>query len=375
MEMDTIFRIYSMTKPVTGVAMMILHEQGLWDLDDPVSQHIPEFEGLQVAVEDGNGEIRQVPQDHPMTMRELMTHTGGLTYGYFSQSAVDTMYLEANVLDRDSTLQAMIDKLADIPLRWQPGSLWHYSVSVDVQGYIVEKLSAQTLPQFFEERIFDPLGMEDSGFYLPAAKADRLAPTVYDDGPDGKLIPSGSLVGDYSAPPRLPSGGGGMVSTVSDYMRFAQMLLNRGEIDGARIMSTDSVDMMRANHAATTTTPPNEAVQLPPGTGLWHERGGHIGSGHCRQSHGYGILLVGWRCGDLVLDRPRKRSHIYRHGPARLFRYRQLRSANTGMDVSGVGRSLTPHPSHLPAHSGDFRSTVSLSANDTYRRCRHVSST
>ena len=268
MDGDTIFRIYSMTKPITGVAMMILHEQGFWDLEDPVAQHIPEFEGLQVAVEDGNGEIRQVPQDHPMTMRELMTHTGGLTYGFFSQSAVDKMYLQVNVLDRDSTLQTMIDKLADIPLRQQPGSQWLYSVSVDVQGYIVEKLSGQTLPEFFEERIFDPLGMVDSGFYVSAEKANRLAPMVYDYGPDGELIPSVSLVGDYSTPPGLPSGGAGMVSTASDYMRFAQMLLNRGELDGVRIMSTQTVDMMRASHAATTATGPGEAVQLPPGTGF-----------------------------------------------------------------------------------------------------------
>ena len=274
MMSDTIFRIYSMTKPITGAAMMILHEQGLWDLDDPVSQFIPEFEGLQVAVEDDDGQIRRVPQDHPMTMRELMTHTGGLTYGLFSQSGVDLLYLRANVLDPNSSLQAMIDKLADIPLRQQPGSLWHYSVSVDVQGYIVEKLSEQTLPGFFEQHIFEPLGMEDTGFYVPADKADRLAIAVYDHGPDGELIrgaeiaPGASLEGDYSAPPGLPSGGGGLVSTASDYMRFAQMLLNGGELDGVRLLSPETVELMRSNHASTTATEAGAVVPLPPGTGF-----------------------------------------------------------------------------------------------------------
>ena len=267
-ELNTIFRIYSMTKPITGVAMMILHEQGLWDWEDQVSQHIPEFEALQVAVEDENGEIRLVPQDHPMTMLELMTHTGGLTYGFFSQSAVDAMYVESNVLDRNSSLQEMVDKLAVIPLRQQPGSLWHYSVSVDVQGYIVEKLSGLTLPEFFEERIFQPLGMPDTGFYVPGEKADRFAPEVYDYGPAGELIPIVGLTGDYSAPPGLPSGGGGLVSTASDYMRFSQMLLNGGELDGVRIISPETVDLMRSSHASTTQTASTSTVRLAPGEGF-----------------------------------------------------------------------------------------------------------
>ena len=175
MESDTIFWIYSMTNPVAGVAMMILHEEGLWDLDGPVSRHVPEFEGLQVGVEDDDGEVRLVELDHPMTMRELMTHTGDPTNGLFSQSLVDTMCLRANVLDTNSSLQAMIGKLSDIPLWQQSGSLWHYSVSFDVQGYIVEKLSGQTLPEFFEEHIFRPLGLEDTGFGLNVAVTDDPA--------------------------------------------------------------------------------------------------------------------------------------------------------------------------------------------------------
>ncbi len=266
MESDTIFRIYSMTKPITGVAMMILYERGLWGLEDPVSKYVPEFDGLEVAMEGENGEIQRVPTDHPMTMRELMTHTGGLTYGSFSQSAVDTMYQQANVVDRNSSLRAMIEKLAGIPLRQQPGSLWHYSVSVDVQGYIVEKLSGQTLPEYFAEHIFEPLGMEDTGFYVPTDKADRLARKVYDYGPAGELARGASLERNYSAPPGLPSGGGGLVSTASDYMRFAQMLLNGGELNGVRILSTETVELVRTDHAPTTRA--SGAVQLPPGTGF-----------------------------------------------------------------------------------------------------------
>jgi CubicO group peptidase (beta-lactamase class C family) len=266
MQEDTIFRIYSMTKPVTGVAMMILYEQGLWGLDDPVSKFVPQFAGLEVGVEGENGELSRVPADHPMTMRELMTHTGGLSYGFFSESAVDTMYVQANVVDVGTSLATMIDKLARIPLRQQPGSLWHYSVSVDVQGYIVEQLSGQTLPEFMAEHIFEPLGMADTGFYVPAEKAGRLAKQVYDYGPNGELLPYAALLGDYSSPPGLPSGGGGLVSTASDYMRFAQMLLNGGELDGQRILKPETVAFMRQNHAPTTQA--DSAVQLGPGMGF-----------------------------------------------------------------------------------------------------------
>jgi CubicO group peptidase (beta-lactamase class C family) len=266
MEPDTIFRIYSMTKPVTGVAMMILYEEGLWSLDDPVSKFVPEFADLDVATETENGGMTRVPADHPMTMRELMTHTGGLTYGRFSESAVDTMYLQANVLDLDSSLQTMIDKLARIPLRQQPGSLWHYSVSVDVQGHIVEKLSGQALPEFFDEHIFEPLGMVDTGFHVPADKAGRLAAAVYEYGPNGELVPSPGLIGDYRTPPGLPAGGGGLVSTASDYMRFARMLVDGGELDGVRILSPESVEFMHTNHAPTTQAEGN--IQLGPGMGF-----------------------------------------------------------------------------------------------------------
>ncbi|MGB4248126.1 MAG: serine hydrolase domain-containing protein [Pseudohongiellaceae bacterium] len=241
---DTIFRIFSMTKPVTGVALMILLEEGKFSLDDPVEKFIPEFTNLKVAKEDGpNGiPITEEPH-HKMTMRELMSHTGGLTYGAFSRSQVDTMYGQANVLDGNGTLKDMIDKLAQIPLRQQPGTLWHYSVSVDVQGYVVEVLSGQSFDDFLQERIFAPLGMVDTRFYVGQEKADRFS-REYTSGPNGLSSPENEA---FIEPTPFLSGGGGLTSTASDYMKFAQMLGNGGELNGVRIISQESVDQMRAN--------------------------------------------------------------------------------------------------------------------------------
>ncbi|MCP5330605.1 MAG: beta-lactamase family protein [Pseudomonadales bacterium] len=248
MEQDTIFRIFSMTKPITGVAMMMLHEEGKFALDDPVSKYIPEFADLVVAKDDApNGiPMAELPA-HPMNMRELMSHTGGLTYGAFSRSRVDTLYTQTNVLDRQSTLQDMIDKLANIPLRQQPGSLWHYSVSVDVQGYLVEKLSGKSFDVFLQERLFAPLGMEDTRFHVGRDKAARLS-REYTSGPDGLSSPEN---GEFIDPVPFLSGGGGLTSTAQDYLRFAQMLANGGELDGVRILSPASVDLMRSNQLPT----------------------------------------------------------------------------------------------------------------------------
>ena len=249
MENDDLFRIYSMTKPITGVALMILYEEGKFKLSDPVPMHIPEFTDLQVyAGMADDGTMLTEPADHPMTMRELMSHTGGLTYGLFSQSPVDDLYNEAAVLDPASNLQDMIDKLAKIPLRQQPGSLWHYSVSVDVQGYLVEKLSGQRFSDFLEERIFEPLGMVDTDFFVPAEKADRLA-EVYAYGPDGSLFASEGFTGgpSYLVEHEFEGGGGGLVGSAMDYIRFSQMLLNGGELDGVRILAPLTVELMHRN--------------------------------------------------------------------------------------------------------------------------------
>jgi len=244
---DTIFRIFSMTKPVTGVALMMLHEEGKFSLDDAVSRHIPQLANLEVAIEDGPGGFPVTePADHEMTIRELMSHTGGLTYGMFSRSQVDSQYVSANILDDTGTLEDMITKLSRIPLRQQPGSLWHYSVSADVQGYLVEVLSGQTFEQFLQERLFTPLGMTDTGFSVPDDRRDRFS-KVYQSGQGGLTAPADNLGGDYGHPASFFGGGGGLVSTIGDYMKFTQMLANGGELNGVRILSPESVTMMRTN--------------------------------------------------------------------------------------------------------------------------------
>ena len=244
MQEDSIFRIFSMSKPITGVAMMMLYEEGKFSLDDPVEKFIPEFSNLIVAKDDAaNGIPIAELAEHKMTMRELMSHTGGLTYGPFSRSRVDTLYNEANVLDRNSSLQDMIDKLAQIPLRQQPGSVWHYSVSVDVQGYLVEVMSGMSFDEFLQERLFTPLGMVDTRFYVGQENAQRFS-REYTSGPDGLASPKNS---DFIDPVPFLSGGGGLTSTATDYMRFAQMLANDGVFDGTRIISGESVALMRMN--------------------------------------------------------------------------------------------------------------------------------
>jgi CubicO group peptidase (beta-lactamase class C family) len=244
---DTIFRIFSMTKPVTSVAMMMLLEEGKFSLDDAVSQYIPALANLEVAIEDGPGGFPVTePATHEMTIRELMSHTGGLTYGLFSRSQVDSQYVAANILDTEGTLQDMIDKLSRIPLRQHPGTLWHYSVSVDVQGRLVEVLSGMPFDQFLQERIFEPLGMTDTGFYVPEDKRERFS-TMYMSGQNGLTAPDDGFGGDYLAPITFPSGGGGLAGTIHDYMRFTQMLANGGELDGTRLLSAASIDAMRSN--------------------------------------------------------------------------------------------------------------------------------
>ena len=265
MSEDVIFRIYSMTKPITGVALMILYEEGKFRLSDPVHRYIPEFEGLVVAREDGpNGQPITEPADHAMTIRELMAHTAGLSYGIFSDTQVDAMYREAGVIvDPDQTLKGMIEALSEIPLLYQPGSRWHYSVAVDVQGYLVEVLSGQPFDEFLNERLFGPLGMNDTAFYVSEDKADRFA-QVYTHDEDGNLMAQEGFGGrrSYLDPPAHLSGGGGLVSTTMDYMRFSQMLLNGGGLDGVRVLAPSTVRLMHLNHL------PRELKEMSPGTGF-----------------------------------------------------------------------------------------------------------
>ena len=255
MTNDAIFRIYSMSKPITGVALMVLYEEGKFRLADPVEMYLPELKDIQVyAGEDENGNMITEPQNHKMTIRELMSHTGGLTYGIFAQSPVDAAYVEAALLDTGDTLADFTSKLGEIPLKHQPGSTWEYSVSVDVQGYLVEKLAGQSFGAFLEERIFDPLGMTDTDFHVPQEKVSRFAQVYsYDD--SGELQAAEIFDGaNFLEDPVFESGGGGLVSTAMDYMRFSQMLLNGGELDGVRILAPLTVDLMHRD-------------QTPPGMG------------------------------------------------------------------------------------------------------------
>ena len=260
---------------------------------------------------------------HPITIRELMSHTAGFTYGPFSESQVDTMYVEKKVLAFDGTLRDMITRLAGIPLRQQPGTMWHYSVAVDVQGYLVEVLSGQRFDQFLESRIFKPLGMADTGFYVPKEKANRFA-QIYAYAKDGRLIPPAKFDADsrigsaaidpkevvdrYLEPPTFLSGGGGMVSTTIDYMRFCQMLLNGGELNGVRILSPLTVELMHRNQLP-------RGVSQAPGMGFGLDFA-VVDDPVASDGISVGELLLGWRRRHVVLDRPCRGSGLRGHDPA-----------------------------------------------------------
>lgn len=251
MTKDTIVRIYSMTKPITGVAMMILFEEGKWNLDDPVSKYVPELANLTVMTGvDDKGQIITVPAKRSPTMREVMSHTAGFGYGLEYTNPVDKQFRDKGVL-ASSSLQEAVNRVATIPLKFQPGTEWAYSISVDLQGYIVEKLSGQKLGDFMKSRIFDPLKMKDTAFYTGPEKASRLAALYVGDPRSGKLVEAKSIASftlpDYIKPPLMESGGGGLVSTTSDYGRFAQMILNKGELDGVRILAPATVELMGTN--------------------------------------------------------------------------------------------------------------------------------
>ncbi len=254
MPKDAIFRIYSMTKPITGVAMMMLYEEGRWHPDDPIAKFVPQFADLRVfAGLDPNGQpILEAPA-HAPTMGELMTHTAGFTYGVFDDTWVDLQYEKQGVVSRQtlmfttSSLQELIDKLARIPLLYQPGTRWEYSVSVDIQAYIVEKLSGKTMPEFLGERIFEPLGMRDTGYYVSKEKLARLA-TLYEVDTERKALKVREQPPDPGVPPAIAAGGYGLYMTAMDYLRFAQMLLNGGELGGVRVLAPRTVELMRSNH-------------------------------------------------------------------------------------------------------------------------------
>lgn len=248
MKTDSIFRIASMTKPLTSVAIMMLAEEGKIDLGAPVSQYLPEFKDLKVGVEKaGSKELSLEAPARAMTVQDLLRHTSGLTYGFFGNSLVDQAYVKANLFVRDQTLAGLVTKLSKLPLAHQPGTVWEYSLSTDVLGRIVEVVSGMVLDRFIRERITQPLKMPDTTFYVTAQQAARMAEPQMDPatGQRPSTIPP---IQAFTTKPGWMSGGGGLVSTASDYARFCQMLLNGGEIDGVRLLSPKTIALMTSDH-------------------------------------------------------------------------------------------------------------------------------
>lgn len=250
MREDTLFRIYSMTKPVTSVALMMLYEEGRFQLHDPVHRYLPAFAEQRVFVSGVYPAYQTRPVDRPMTVRDLLTHMAGLTYDFSSRTNVDAGYRRAGLRGTDEPLDlaGMVDRLATLPLEFSPGTRWNYSFATDVCGRLVEVLSGQRLSEFFRTRIFEPLGMEDTGFHVPPEKASRFA-ACYERGPDKSLhLQDDPADSRYLRPPVLESGGGGLVSTAGDYLRFCRMLLGGGVLDGVRLLGRKTIELMTANH-------------------------------------------------------------------------------------------------------------------------------
>jgi CubicO group peptidase (beta-lactamase class C family) len=261
MKDDTIFRIYSMTKPITSVAFMMLVEQGLVALDEPVHKYIPEWKNLGVFQAGTAPAFVTRPPARPMQIVDLLRHTSGLTYGFQQRSNVDAAYRDSQIgtIELAGTLDSMIAALAKIPLEFSPGEAWNYSVSTDVIGYLVGKISGIPFERFLKERIFDPLGMADTDFYVPAEKAHRLAAcynatvsgmmAVHSPGAkSGLALQDDPATSPYRSPPSLISGGGGLCSTAADYLTFCRALLNGGTLDGVRLIGPKTLALMTANH-------------------------------------------------------------------------------------------------------------------------------
>ncbi|MGB7298542.1 MAG: serine hydrolase domain-containing protein [Burkholderiaceae bacterium] len=285
-DVNTLVRIYSMTKPVTTVAAMMLYEQGHFQLDDPIAIYLPEFRNTPVW-DGGKAGLDSVhPQKTPITVRHLMTHTAGLTYDFMHSNVVDEHYREAglNMPGARESLESLVKRLAQAPLICQPGSQWNYSVASDVLGRLVEVWSGQSLAQYFENHIFQPLGMNDTGFFVPPEKAERFAalygpqsgadmssvgktssPGIAPPKPTGIKLLEASAGSRFLKDPQLFSGGGGLVGSITDYARFCQMLLSGGELDGQRLLGRKTVEYMRINHL------PDDQDMAAMGQPVWSE--------------------------------------------------------------------------------------------------------
>ena len=248
MAPDTVVRIYSMTKPLTSVAVMMLYEEGRFQLDTPLHRFLPAFAEMRVA--SGASAVETVPAERPITVRDLLTHTSGLTYGFMQATPVDALYRENGVDFQTSraSLAEVVERAAALPLLAQPGQAWNYSIATDVLGHLVAVVSGQPFGEFLRERVIEPLGMVDTGFHVPAGSVDRFA-AMYGRGADGRA----SLLDDprsspFITPRAICSGGGGLVSTAGDYLRFCRFMLNRGELDGVRLLGRKTVELMTQNH-------------------------------------------------------------------------------------------------------------------------------
>ena len=261
LEKDDLFRIYSMTKPITATAAMQLYEQGKFHMNDPVHKFIPEFKDLTVLNEDGE----QVPVKNHMTMQQLLSHTTGLSYGFDPvNDPVDKLYVEAKLWEHEN-LDALMQTVSKLPLKFEPGSAWHYSIAVDVTGAVIERISGQSFDEYLEEHIFDPLDMDDTFFQLPAEKKSRFLPNHSWDPKNNKLVAMNpELLIQMGATEKsamfnfdevsLYSGGGGLISTAMDYLKFAEMMRNGGELDGVRVLGEKTVKYMAKNHLTASIT-------------------------------------------------------------------------------------------------------------------------
>ncbi len=267
---DDIFRIYSMTKPIVGIGLMMLYEEGKFRLVDPVKRHLPEMAGVEALID---GQARKPRRE--MTVQDLMRHTAGLTYGLFGDSPVDKLYVEAGVLSGNRSIAEFMTKLGKLPLKHEPGATWDYSVAVDVQGRLIEVLSGMDLDKYLEEHIFKPLDMKDTAFRISPDKKKRLA-QLYLRAKDEKSIraaPASRSAGYFDYASKWFSGGGGLTSTARDYLRVAQMLLNGGKLDDARLLSRKTVKLMTMNHIEGLKV---SSRILPPGYGFGLDFAVHV---------------------------------------------------------------------------------------------------
>ena len=247
---DTIFRFYSMTKPLTSTAIMILYEEGRFQLDDPITRFLPCFKNMRVFTGGTSGNMETAPAERDITFRDLLTHTSGLSYSYVTATPIDALYRERGIdfVASDKTLGEVVETAAGLPLIAQPGAEWNYSIATDVLGHLVALISGTPFDQFMSTRVTRPLGMVDTEFHVPADKMFRFA-TNYTRGADGRLIPiDDPNMGIFSDPGRIHGGGAGLVSTAADYLRFCRMMLNKGELDGTRLLGRKTVELMTTNH-------------------------------------------------------------------------------------------------------------------------------